>query len=103
MEREKRELSGAPVAELNELAAGIYVKRGLDKELAMRVAKQLSSHDRLGAHRRDELAIDQAALVRPMQAAWISAASFASFALVPIAFSSLRRCSEFRSSLLHRS
>ncbi len=84
VEREKRELSGAPVAELNELA-GIYVKRGLDKELAMRVAQQLSLHDRLGAHIRDELGIDQAALARPMQAAWISAASFASFALVPVA------------------
>ena len=84
VEREKRELLGAPVAELNELA-GIYVKRGLDKELAMKVAQQLSAHDRLGTHMRDELGIDQTALARPMQAAWISAASFASFALVPIA------------------
>jgi VIT1/CCC1 family predicted Fe2+/Mn2+ transporter len=63
----------------------IYVKRGLDKELAMTVAEQLSAHDRLGAHMRDELGIDQAFLARPMQAAWISAASFASFAVVPIA------------------
>ena len=84
VEREKRELSGAPVAELNELA-GIYVKRGLDKELAMQVAKQFSSHDRLGAHMRDELGIDQAARARPMQAVWILAASFTSFALVTIA------------------
>ena len=46
VEREKQELSGQPVAELNELAT-IYMKRGLDKDLAMKVAKQLSSHDRL--------------------------------------------------------
>ena len=51
----------------------------------MTVAKQLSTHDRLGTHMRDELRIDQTTLARPMQAAWISAASFASFALLPIA------------------
>jgi VIT1/CCC1 family predicted Fe2+/Mn2+ transporter len=83
IERERRELAGQPQAELDELAT-IYVKRGLDKDLAMKVAEQLSVRDRLGAHMRDELGIDQAALSRPMQAAWISAASFASFAMVPI-------------------
>jgi VIT1/CCC1 family predicted Fe2+/Mn2+ transporter len=84
IEREQRELAGQPQAELRELAM-IYVKRGVEKELAMKVAEQLSARNRLGAHMRDELGIDQAALARPMQAAWISAASFASFALVPIA------------------
>lgn len=84
IERETRELAGEPQAELHELAT-IYVSRGLDKDLAMKVAEQLSAHDRLGAHMRDELGIDRATLSRPMQAAWISAASFASFALVPIA------------------
>jgi VIT1/CCC1 family predicted Fe2+/Mn2+ transporter len=83
VEREKGELAAQPRVELHELAM-IYVKRGLDKELAMTVAEQLSAHDRLGAHMRDELGIDQAFLARPMQAAWISAASFASFAVVPI-------------------
>jgi VIT1/CCC1 family predicted Fe2+/Mn2+ transporter len=81
--RETRELAGRPQAELNELAL-IYVKRGLEKELAMKVAEQLSRRDRLAAHLRDELGIDQAFLARPMQAAWISAASFACFAVVPI-------------------
>ena len=84
IELEKRELTGQPQAELQELAM-IYVNRGLDKELAMKVAEQLSAHDRLGAHMLDELRIDHASLARPMQAAWISAASFASFAMVPIA------------------
>jgi VIT1/CCC1 family predicted Fe2+/Mn2+ transporter len=81
--RETRELAGRPQAELDELAL-IYMNRGLERELAMKVAEQLSARDRLGAHLRDELGIDQASLARPMQAAWISAASFASFAVVPI-------------------
>jgi VIT1/CCC1 family predicted Fe2+/Mn2+ transporter len=80
---EKQELATQPQAELQELAM-IYVKRGLEPELAMKVAEQLSAHDRLGAHMRDELGIDQTSLARPLQAAWISAASFASFAIVPI-------------------
>ena len=82
--REKAELELDPHAELQELAV-IYQKRGLDKTLAMKVAEQLSARDRLGAHMRDELGIDQSSLSRPMQAAWISAASFALFALIPIA------------------
>ena len=81
--REKRELTTDPQAELEELAT-IYVKRGLEKKLATKVAEQLSAYDRLGAHMRDELGIDQTALARPLQAAWISATSFAFFAVVPI-------------------
>jgi VIT1/CCC1 family predicted Fe2+/Mn2+ transporter len=80
---EKRELAEDPEAELKELA-GIYAKRGLDGELAMKVAQQLSAHDQLGAHLRDELQIDRDALARPLQAAWISAASFSLFAAIPI-------------------
>lgn len=83
VELERRELAEQPKAELDELAA-IYVKRGLDAGLAMKVARQLSAGDRLGAHMRDELGVDQAALARPLQAAWISAASFATFAVIPI-------------------
>lgn len=84
VEREKLELVEQPQAELTELAM-LYVKRGLEKDLAIKVAEQLSAHDPLGAHMRDELGIDKTALARPVQAAWISAASFASFAIVPIA------------------
>jgi VIT1/CCC1 family predicted Fe2+/Mn2+ transporter len=83
IEIEKRELEGAPQAELNELTS-IYIKRGLDKELARQVAEQLSQHDTLAAHLRDELGIDPKSLARPLQAAWISALSFGAFALVPI-------------------
>jgi VIT1/CCC1 family predicted Fe2+/Mn2+ transporter len=81
--REKRELETAPEAELKELA-GIYVSRGLDRDLALQVARQLSQRDQLGAHLRDELGIEESSRPRPFQAAWISAASFATFALLPI-------------------
>jgi VIT1/CCC1 family predicted Fe2+/Mn2+ transporter len=84
IQRETGELAGQPEAELRELAL-IYEKRGLDNDLAMKVAQQLSARDRLGAHMRDELGIDQNALARPLQAAWISAVSFAGFAVLPIA------------------
>ena len=84
IELEQRELLGQPQAELRELAL-IYEARGLSPALAMQVAEQLSARDRLGSHLRDELGIDAATLARPMQAAWISAASFALFAAVPIA------------------
>jgi VIT1/CCC1 family predicted Fe2+/Mn2+ transporter len=80
---EKRELTLDPQAELDELAL-IYVKRGLDRDLAMRVAEQLSAHDRLGAHLRDELGLTPSRRSRPLQAASISAVSFASFACVPV-------------------
>ncbi len=83
IEIEQRELAGQPQAELNELTL-IYVKRGLDKDLAQQVAEQLTQHDQLTAHLRDELGIDPNELARPLQAAWISALSFGSFALLPI-------------------
>ena len=84
IEMEKRELRDKPQDELRELAM-IYEHRGLEKGLAMTVAEQLSAHDRLGAHMRDELRIDRAFPARPLQAAWISAVSFAGFAFIPIA------------------
>jgi VIT1/CCC1 family predicted Fe2+/Mn2+ transporter len=81
--REKQELAADPKGELQELA-GIYRKRGLDAELAQKVAEQLSAHDRLSAHVRDELGIHEAMRSRPIQAALVSAASFASLGGVPI-------------------
>lgn len=83
IELEKWELAERPRTELHELAS-IYIRRGLEKELALKVAEQLSTHDRLAAHLKDELGIEGATRARPLQAAWISALSFASFALVPI-------------------
>lgn len=83
IEREKRELAAEPDGEMRELVS-VYEKRGLDKTLATEVARQLSAHDELGAHMRDELGIHEQSRARPLQAAWISAVSFAAFAMVPV-------------------
>jgi VIT1/CCC1 family predicted Fe2+/Mn2+ transporter len=83
IELEKRELAHSPHAEARELAT-IYMKRGLDPELAHRVAEQLGEHDVLGAHLRDELGLDPQALAQPLQAAVASAVSFAVSAALPI-------------------
>lgn len=80
---EAKELDEDPEAELKELA-GIYHSRGLDRALAMQVAKQLTANDPLTAHLRDELGIEDHQRAQPLQAAWVSAASFAVFALIPI-------------------
>ena len=80
---ERKELATEPVAEENELA-GIYVSRGLDPELARSVAKQLTAHDALGAHARDELGISELTTARPMQAALASAGTFAVGAALPL-------------------
>ena len=81
--RETAELADEPEAERQELAA-IYRQRGLDHDLALRVADQLMAHDALGAHLRDELGISKDLAARPVQAAFASAASFASGALIPV-------------------
>ena len=73
--RERRELAEDPAAEREELA-GIYVARGLDHDLALRVADQLMAKDALGAHARDELGISEFTTARPIQAALTSAATF---------------------------
>ena len=81
--QERRELAANPKDELSELAL-IYERRGLDPDLALEVARQLSGHDVLGAHVRDELGLTESAMARPLQAAGVSAGSFALAALVPI-------------------
>lgn len=81
--RESAELEADPAAEQRELTA-IYVKRGLDTELARQVADQLMQHDALGAHARDELGITGTLSARPVQAALASAASFAVGAALPL-------------------
>ncbi len=82
--REAAELSAAPEAERDELAA-IYVERGVQPETARAVAEQLMAHDSLGAHARDELGISSVTTARPVQAALTSAATFAAGAALPLA------------------
>ena len=86
--REKTELSQDPEAELRELTA-IYTARGLTQTLAAQVAEQLTAHDALAAHSRDELGISDAFAAKPLQAALSSAASFAVGAALPLAVAAL--------------
>ena len=86
--RERGELESDPAAELRELTA-IYVKRGLDADLAHQVAGQLTAHDALGTHARDELGISASLSANPIQAALASAASFAVGAALPLAVTAL--------------
>jgi len=83
LEKERAELESFPEAELRELTE-IYVKRGLDRTLAHDVALQLSAHDPLGAHLRDELNLSPDELARPVQASAVSAISFALGAGIPL-------------------
>ncbi|PIL20916.1 membrane protein [Puniceibacterium antarcticum] len=81
--RETKELEEMPEAELDELT-GIYVARGLDETLARQVAIQLTKKDALGAHARDELGISETVTAHPVQAALVSAVTFALGAVVPL-------------------
>lgn len=85
---EKAELEGDPHGEHRELAM-IYVRRGLDRELATQVAQQLMQHNALETHARDELGISDLSTARPLQAAWASAASFSIGAALPLAVTTL--------------
>ena len=86
--REKRELEEMPEIELQELAK-IYEKRGVSKETALQVATELTAHDALAAHVRDELGINEISQAKPLQAALASFGSFALGALLPFGVSLL--------------
>jgi VIT1/CCC1 family predicted Fe2+/Mn2+ transporter len=86
--KERAELAADHAGEHRELA-GIYAARGLDADLADKVATQLMAHDAIGAHARDELGISEALSARPIQAALASASSFAVGAALPIAVTAL--------------
>lgn len=83
LEREMLELKETPEAELIELAK-IYEDRGLDEELSLKVAEQLTAHDALGAHARDELGINEITQARPLQAALASGAAFTFGGALPV-------------------
>ncbi len=83
LERERVELGRNAGRELRELAQ-IYVSRGLDESLARQVAEQLSAHDALGAHARDEMGLTETHAARPIQAALASALAFAVGAALPL-------------------
>jgi vacuolar iron transporter family protein len=83
IKREKQELKEMPGIELERLAE-IYQKRGLKKETALTVAKELTDHDALGAHMRDELGINDISQAKPIQAAFASCASFSAGGILPL-------------------
>ncbi len=83
LKMEHRELQKNPEAELRELTK-IYELRGLEPQLAHEVAKQLTAHDALAAHARDEIGISEATSAKPLQAAVSSALAFSLGALFPM-------------------
>jgi VIT1/CCC1 family predicted Fe2+/Mn2+ transporter len=83
IEREKQELQESPEQELAVLAA-IYERRGLKKETALQVAKELMEVDPLGAHIRDELGITEISQAKPLQAALASCGAFSLGGVFPL-------------------
>jgi len=81
--RERAELRRNPEGELAELTA-IYETRGLQPGLARQVAEELTEADALGAHLRDEIGLTDLSPPRPLQAAVVSALTFAAGAAVPL-------------------
>lgn len=88
IERERVELEEIPEQELNELAR-IYTQRGLKPETASQVAKELTEHNALEAHIRDELGINEANQANPLQAALASGLSFIAGGILPLLISFL--------------
>lgn len=83
LQRERTELKNMPESELEELTQ-IYIQRGLSTELAKRVAVQLTSHNALEAHARDELGINEMTQANPFIAAFASAVSFIIGGILPL-------------------
>ena len=81
--REKGELVHQPELEREELIR-IYEARGVDRKTAEAVADQMTAHDALGAHARDELGLSETMSARPLQAAITSALTFTAGAATPL-------------------
>jgi len=86
LERERRELEEMPELELQELV-DIYLERGLDQETARKVAEQLTAHNALEAHAREELGITEITQARPLQAAIASSIAFLIGGALPLVVS----------------
>jgi VIT1/CCC1 family predicted Fe2+/Mn2+ transporter len=81
--RESKALQELPDAELAELAA-IYREKGLSEKTALVVAKELTAHDALGTHVRDELGLSEVHAANPLQAAFTSGVTFSVAAAIPL-------------------
>jgi VIT1/CCC1 family predicted Fe2+/Mn2+ transporter len=83
LDRERKELEETPEEELIELAK-IYEKRGLSEDLSLKVAQQLTDHNALEAHARDELGINEITAAKPLQAAIASGLAFIFGGILPV-------------------
>lgn len=83
IEREREALKHSPQDELYELAA-IYEQRGMSRATAMQAAREVSDHDALAAHVRDEIGLTEVSNANPLQAAATSAVTFSIAAAVPL-------------------
>ena len=83
LQMEERELQRHPEHELNELK-NIYIQRGLQPALAQEVAQQLTAHNALDAHARDEIGISDHTSAQPFRAAFSSAIAFTVGSLFPL-------------------
>ena len=84
LERERVALIENPDYELSELAEGLE-QRGVQEDLALEVASQMTEHDALGADAREELGMfGLAGQANPIQAAVASGIAFALGAAVPV-------------------
>lgn len=83
LEREQQELIDTPEEELVELAK-IYEERGLTATTALEVAQQLTAHNALEAHARDELGINEMTEAQPLQAALSSGVAFTVGGFLPV-------------------
>ncbi len=83
IEREKKELQEMPKEEM-QILAQIYEKRGLSKETAQQVAKEMTSADALGTHIRDELGLNEVSQAKPIQAALASGLAFSAGGILPL-------------------
>jgi VIT1/CCC1 family predicted Fe2+/Mn2+ transporter len=80
---ERKALKENYQSEVEELS-DIYQARGVEASLATQVAKQLMTHDALGAHARDKIGISATTNARPVQAAVSSTAAFSIGAALPL-------------------
>lgn len=83
IQRESKELQEMPETEL-QILAQIYEKRGLKKETALQVARELTAKDALAAHVRDELGITETSQANPLQAALASGSAFTVGGILPL-------------------
>ena len=70
-------------SEMDELA-DIYIQRGVEPSIAIKVAEQLMHYDALGAHARDEIGISEVTPAKPVQAAVFSSVTFSLGAGLPL-------------------